>query len=431
VPLGAKEAASILSFCATRLQARAFTENGQAVVLLQEPEPVQPPQGDAVVGAARSWRFAAPTFDEALKSAADTGVLRRSCIEKQIAFWGRHAERPKDAISRVLMAELGAARGRVVEREISARVGRPLAELSPTEVDDVSSAAEIVLGTRVGAPEAARMARRILLEARGALSVPTASPTALFDLARQISRLVHEAQKERGETAVLLGSDGRRYASELDAQRAVTDRWLADLGSFADIAAGLPPAIATRVSALRDVAGAIGALRAATDDGSGQRSPYAIIDGYTEVNAGLLEVIDAIAAAAPERLRVLGVAFTSLMWAKENIGRERAQLAVAFGRDHFAPGQVFAVGALFGAQESFLRLFTSTAPREIVTELQQRLAEPMLSEVRRLEAIALSRLEGGFGVDPTHWYEVITRKVDLIGEVGGELAALIAKRAEE
>jgi methyl-accepting chemotaxis protein len=273
------------------------------------------------------------------------------------------------------------------------------------------------------------MAKRILVEARGALSVPTASPTALFDLARRISRLVHESQKERGETAVLLGSDGQRYASELGEQRAETDRWLADLGSLAETAAGLPPTIESRVRGLRGLAGVIAALRADAD--AGAASPHAVIDAYTDLNARLLEVIDAIAADAPERLRVLGVAFSSLMWAKENTGRERAQLAVAFGRDHFEPGQIFTVGALFGAQESFLRLFTTTAPRDIVTELNERLAEPPLGEVRRLEAIALSRLDGGFGVDPTHWYEAMTRKVDVIGEVGGELAALIARRAEE
>jgi hypothetical protein len=414
VSLGVKEAESILSFCANGRQARVVTENGQCVVLLG--------------GEGKSIRFEAPSFEDALKSAADAGFLRRSCIEKQIAFWGRHAERPKDAVSRVLMAELGAARGRIVEREIIARVGRPLAELSPVELDDVESAAEIVLGTRMSAPEAARMARRILVEARGALSGPPASPALLFDLARRISRLVHETQKERGETAVLLGSDGQRFACELGEQRAETDRWIADLGSFS-ATAGLPPAIGGRVNDLRDLASLVAAVRADTD--GGQASPHAIIDAYTELNAKLLEIIDVIAADAPERLRVLGVAFTSLMWAKENTGRERAQLAVAFGRDRFAPGQIFAVGALFGAQESFLRLFTTAAPRDIVSELHERLAEPPLVEVRRLEAIALSRLDGGFGVDPTHWYEAMTRKVDLIGEVGGELAALIAKRAQE
>jgi hypothetical protein len=414
VSLGAKEAESILSFCANGRQARVVTENGQCVVLMR--------------GDGRSVRFEGATFDEALKSAADAGFLRRSCIEKQIAFWGRHAERPKDAVSRVLMTELGAARGRIVEREIVARVGRPLSELSPTELDDVASAAEIVLGTRVSAPEAARMARRILLEARGALSAPPASPAMLFDLARRVSRLVHETQKERGETAVLLGSDGRRFACELGEQRAETDRWIADLDGFTETG-GMPAALDARLGALRDLGGAVAAVRADTD--GGQASPHTIIDAYTKLNAQLLEIIDVIAADAPERLRVLGVAFSSLMWAKENTGRERAQLAVAFGRDRFAPGQVFAVGALFGAQESFLRLFTTAAPRDIVSELNERLAEPPLGEVRRLEELALSRLDGGFGVDPTHWYQAITRKVDLIGEVGGELAALIAKRAEE
>lgn len=412
--LGAKEAESILSFCANGRQARVVTENGQCVVLMR--------------GDGRSLRFEGPSFEDALKSAADAGFLRRSCIEKQIAFWGRHAERPKDAVSRVLMIELGAARGRIVEREIVARVGRPLAELSPAELDDVESAAEIVLGTRVSAPEAARMARRILAEARGALAGPPASPAVLFDLARRISRLVHETQKERGETAVLLGSDGQRFACELGEQRAETDRWIADLDAFS-AAAGLPPSIGGRVNALRDLPGMVAAVRADADGGAA--SPHAIIEAYTELNAKLLEIIDVIAADAPERLRVLSVAFTSLMWAKENTGRERAQLAVAFGRDHFAPGQIFAVGALFGAQESFLRLFTTAAPRDIVSELNQRMAEPQFGEVRRLEAIAFSRVDGGFGVDPTHWYEAMTRKVDLIGEIGVELATLIAKRAEE
>jgi hypothetical protein len=415
VPLGAKETESILSFCATGKQARAAIENGQCAVMMRSD--------------GRSWRFEGVTFEDALRSGADAGQLRLSCIEKQIAFWGRHAERPKDVISRVLMTELGAARGRIVEREIVARVGRPLSELSPIEVNDVASAAEIVLGTRVSSFEAARMAKRILVEARGALAITTASPRILFDLAKRIARLVHETQKERGETAVLLGSDGQRYVAELGEQRAETDRWIADLGSFTIAEAELPPTIESRMGRLRDVAAALATLRAAVDGNAAP--PHAIIDSYTDVNAKLLEAIDAIAADAPERLRVLGVAFSSLMWAKENTGRERAQLAVAFGRDHFAPGQIFAVGALFGAQESFLRLFTTAAPRDLVSELNDKLAEAPLSEVRRLEEIALSHLEGGFGVDPTHWYEAMTRKVDVIDQVGGELADRIAKRADE
>ncbi len=413
--LGAKETESILSFCATGKQARAVVENGQCAILMRSD--------------GRSWRFEGATFEDALRAGAEAGQLRRSCIDKQISFWGRHAERPKDVISRVLMTELGAARGRIVEREIVARLGRPLSELSPIEVDDVASAAEIVLGTRVSSFEAARMAKRILIETRGALAITTASPRTLFDLAKRIARLVHETQKERGETAVLLGSDGQRYVTELGEQRAETDRWIADLGSFTVAEAELPPGIEARVSRLREVAAALATLRADVD-GQGA-APHAIIDSYTDLNAKLLEAIDAIAADAPERLRVLSVAFSSLMWAKENTGRERAQLAVAFGRDHFAPGQIFTVGALFGAQESFLRLFTTAAPRDIVTELNDKLAEPPLSEVRRLEAIALSHLDGGFGVDPTHWYEAMTRKVDVIDKIGGELADLIAKRAEE
>ena len=424
--LGEKETESILSFCAGGRPARALTEKGQCVVVMRAAvgpaQPEQEPAGTEV-------RFQAATFEEALRTAADGGYLRRPCVDKQIAFWGRHAERPKDAISRVLMSELGAARGQSLEREIIARVGRPLSELSPAEMDDVATAAEVVLGTRMNALEAARMAKRVLDEARGALSQPPASPTTLFEIARRIARLVHQTQRERGETAVFMGSARTQFAAELRDQRLQTDRSLADFVSYASTAGGLPSAVESRVGRLRDLAPAVAALRAQAD--GGDATPYALIDAYSGLNARLLDVIDAIAADAPERLRVLGVAYTSLMWAKENTGRERAQLAVAFGLDRFAPGQIFTVGALFGAQESFMRLFTAVAPPGMASELRERMAEASLGEMRRLEEIALSRVDGGFGVDPSHWYEAITRKVDLIDEVGGELVDLIAKRAGE
>jgi hypothetical protein len=415
VALAEKEAQSILSFCADGKQGRAATENQRCVVHLHS--------------GGRDWRFEAPSFEDALKSAADSGLLRRSCIEKQIAFWGRNAERPKDAIARVLMSELGPGRGRLVEQELAARVGRPLSELTPDETDNVAAAAEIVLGLRMNAQEALSMARRIAEAARNAQFLSPASPSLVFELARRIARLVHETQKERGTTAVFLGCEGARFVSELAAQRGETDRWVEDLGTFIGTPADWPPAVESRLGALPTVAATLASLREAAD--SRETSPHAVIVAYTELNVTLLEVIDAIAVDGPERLRVLGVAFTSLMWAKENTGRERAQLAVAFGKDRFAPGQLFAVGSLFGAQESFFRLFSTAAPREIVSALQERLAGPPMREVQRLEEIALSRLDGGFGVDPAHWFEAMSRKVDLIGEVADVMAALIARRAEE
>jgi methyl-accepting chemotaxis protein len=128
---------------------------------------------------------------------------------------------------------------------------------------------------------------------------------------------------------------------------------------------------------------------------------------------------------------VSGIAFTSPIWTKENAGRERAHLAVAFCLDRFAPRQIVTVSSLFGAQESLLRVFTTAAPREMVCELHDRLTQPALVEVKRLEAIALSRIDGGFGVDAKYWYETMTQKVDLLGHIGGELADLIVKRACE
>ena len=46
---------------------------------------------------------------------------------------------------------------------------------------------------------------------------------SLLKLATDISALVHEAQKERGATGVFLGSNRTKFATELAAQRKLTD----------------------------------------------------------------------------------------------------------------------------------------------------------------------------------------------------------------
>jgi hypothetical protein len=409
--LGENESLSILSFCGGK-PARVLFEQGQCVVEVES-------DGE-------EHRFEGATAEQALRAAADAGLLRRPCVEKQIAFWSKHAEGTNDAITRVLVDELGVAAGWDVAREIAARVARPLPQVAPAEMGDVASAAEIALGLRLNARDAGRVARRVLAAGQGARFVAPASLATRFELARRIAQLVHETQRERGTTAMFLGSAGERFAAELGERRAKADRRIADLDSFVAATTGWPAELEPRIGALRAVSRDVGGLRAKAD--ARLTSPHAVIDAYSELNASLLQIIDVVAAGTPDQLRAQSVAFTALIWAKENAARERAQLAMAFAQDRFEPGQAFVVGSLLGAQENLLRLFATAAPHDIAGGLSERLAAPPLHEVRRLESIALSR-PAGFGVDPAHWYEAMSRKVDLMGEVGDTVTARIVARA--
>ena len=117
---------------------------------------------------------------------------------------------------------------------------------------------------------------------------------AVSDLAVKTSALVHESQKERGATALFLGSRGARFQAELSAQRAETDKRVAalkeylrgfDRGRFGGgLAKSLDDALA-RVDKTRATREAVSALKITAADGIGH---------YTEMNAALLAMISRV-----------------------------------------------------------------------------------------------------------------------------------------
>ena len=54
----------------------------------------------------------------------------------------------------------------------------------------------------------------------------------LAELSVKVSDLVHEQQKERGATAVFVGSNGQKFSYELAVQRKLTNKKISDLKAF-------------------------------------------------------------------------------------------------------------------------------------------------------------------------------------------------------
>ena len=84
----AADARRILSFCLDRPFDVELADDGPTCVIRISP------YGD---GAAASQLFEASTFEAALRAAADAGLVRRECIERQIAFYASAGERTFDA----------------------------------------------------------------------------------------------------------------------------------------------------------------------------------------------------------------------------------------------------------------------------------------------------------------------------------------------
>jgi hypothetical protein len=300
-------------------------------------------------------RFEADSFEGALRKAAAAGTLKSSCLEKQISF-----------------------------------LARSLPESRPEAGDDL----------------AAQPLR------------PDPASEALFPtMTATISALVHETQRERGTSSLYLSSGGRLFAEELRRQWRVTDARRADLAHFRQRQTfGLPPTLVRRLDRAEDMLATLDAGRCEVE--SLQVTAAQVIDRYSNTNEELLSVIDAMAqGSVVTALRPTALAWMALLYAKERTGMERAQLASAFTRDRYFDGQHATVSALIASSDSYLHLFRAAAPGPAGELLRQNLLSEVASAVSEMERVALSKRDGGFGIDPTAWFTNISLKMDLLGDV--------------
>lgn len=169
-----------------------------------------------------------------------------------------------------------------------------------------------------------------------------------------LGELLHELQRERGISAVYIGSGGRKMAAELTEQRRLTDRAreAAD-GFFAAHAAELPQAATDAGRRLDEDLQGLADARAAAD---GLTTPGPQVAAYyTATNETLLLARVALAGAIREAsLTRLADAYTFLSRAKEQVGVGRALLASVFSADRFTGQQVQSTVAAMARRDAYL-----------------------------------------------------------------------------
>ncbi|HZL16804.1 MAG TPA: nitrate- and nitrite sensing domain-containing protein [Polyangia bacterium] len=309
---------------------------------------------------AASFRFEAATFEAALHLAVEAGVLKAQVVDKQIAFVRQTS--PKEPAG-------GRLRGGGI---------RPASDDPP----------EAQTGP-----------------------VPFSEATGI------LSALIHETQRERGISSLYAASAGRLFGEQLVGQWRVTERRrLALLALQERFGDRLPPVAAAQLgraeALLRDIATARVKIEKL------QIAPVDVIASYSRMNGELLRVIDGflIMVVDPAQ-RPTALAWIALLYAKEKTGVERAQLVSAFERDRYFDGQYQSLLGLIAARESYLHLFAAAAPPTAGDLLHEKLESKTAGAVQKMERIALDHRRGGFGVDPTDWFEAISDQIDFFGDV--------------
>ncbi len=243
--------------------------------------------------------------------------------------------------------------------------------------------------------------------------------------------LVHELQKERGMSALYLGSKGTKFGSELQAQRGETDRRLLELKEFLkgfdtqSYGSGFKASLESALSSLE-------MLKAKRDAVSSQTiSTSEALDYYTKINTLLLDAVTLAGSSSGTKISSQVSAYVSLMQAKERAGIERALLSSAFAADRFEKEMFSKFVTAVAEQDVYTKNFLLYATPEQKSFYEGKLSGKFVDETARMRKLAFDKAnEGRFGVDAAYWFEMQTGKIDLLKEVENKLADGLSAEAE-
>ncbi|MBE7519593.1 MAG: nitrate- and nitrite sensing domain-containing protein [Thermoflexaceae bacterium] len=249
---------------------------------------------------------------------------------------------------------------------------------------------------------------------------------ALSSLAVKASAFVHESQKERGVTGVYVGSGGKQYGPELKAQRAITDKTIADLdaalGKVRPEAFGVE--FVSNLQAAQKFVDELAAHRSKVDTLAARGTEG--IDYYSNQNGAWLNVIAHIGKVSPDaELAKMLSAYVNFMQAKERMGRERALMSNAFARGHFNEGEFARFAGFVSAQDAYTEAFRASATPELVAFFEQTVKGKPVEAIATMRKVAYEHAASDDlgGVDGGEWYTAQTEKIDLAKVVEDRIAS--------
>ena len=246
----------------------------------------------------------------------------------------------------------------------------------------------------------------------------------LLILATDLSNLVHEQQKERGASAVYLGSQGQRFATELAAQRLETDgkRQVATANINAQLewlgANGEQMLLVTELNEILSQLDNMATVRTGVDNLSiltGEAVAY-----YTKLNALILTFVKDISKQTLDGdMGSAVISFAGFLQGKERAGIERAVGAGAFAAGGFSAEALQRLQTLIQVQDVYYSVFMADASRGASQKFEETMNSPAAKSVQRMRDIALAAgIMGSLGgVTGEDFFQAQTQKINLLHDI--------------
>src|SRR5262245_23949330 len=247
----------------------------------------------------------------------------------------------------------------------------------------------------------------------------------LADGVARVSTFVHELQRERGISAVFLGSKGAQMRNELPGQRKSSDdQRQPALAIMAVLKATATGEFRGAIDAAEAAVGGLDARRKEVDAMSltfGASSAY-----YTDTIAKLLTVTNEIAKVSGQGGVAMAIsAYVNFVQGKERAGQERALGAGGIGQGRFELAAYSRMLGLVAAQDVYFNAFSAATTPELREFLARTVSGPAVDNVARMrDVIVKGGLEGEMsGLDSKTWFDAATSRIDLLKTVEDRIAA--------
>ena len=256
---------------------------------------------------------------------------------------------------------------------------------------------------------------------------------SLVDVSVKIGALAHELQKERGMSAAFIGSKDAKFAAELPAQRAETDKKIESL--HATLKNFDPSLYSNGLKGILDTAtgnlGEIGAKRSAISSFNLEGAESAAY--YTKTISAFLDIPSQVSTlSSHSEISRLASSYSSLLQAKERAGRERALLATVFTADKFTPDTLSRFLKNSSAQDVYTDVFFAYALDSQKEYYKAKVSGQAADEVARMKKNATDKAnESGLGVDSAYWFKMATERINLLKEVEDKLSGDLLGAADK
>jgi methyl-accepting chemotaxis protein len=249
-----------------------------------------------------------------------------------------------------------------------------------------------------------------------------AQAESLLELSVTSSNFVHELQKERGASAVYMGSKGNKFSDKLAQQKKLTDKKaslfnnsisLLDKDLISNKLNSLLSVIKNELNDLATTRQSITKLKI---------KPAKALGYYSNLNNEILSITASLAELVKDKeISRKASAYYYFLQGKERAGIERAVLSHVFSTDKVTAEIKARYISLAIEQARFIQIFKDLSSQDSAQQLDSLLKTNAAEKVKSMRKIAWSN-SSNFDIEASDWFEQSTLRINSLKKAEDAIA---------